>query len=159
MGKKKKKTGSSVIAKNKKAFRDFMLYDRFEAGIVLIGSEVKSVREHKVNFKDSYARIIDDEIFLFNMDIAPYSKARIQNLDPKRTRKLLMHRKEIERLKGKLTDKSLTLVPLNIYLKGNFVKIEIALAKGKTLRDKRRDLQKEESDREIKRALKSIEKR
>jgi len=159
MGNKKGRTGFSLIAKNKKAFRDYDLYEKFEAGIVLVGSEVKSVREHKVNFKDSYARIKDDELFLFNMDIAPYSKARAGDIDPKRTRKLLMHRKEIERLKGKLTDKSLTIVPLSIYLKDNLVKVEIALAKGKSLRDKRRDLQKEESDKEIKRALKSMKRR
>jgi len=156
MKKKKVKTPSPVIAKNKKAFRDYILFERFEAGIVLIGSEVKSVREHKVNFKDSYARIKDDELFLFNMHISPYSKARVQDIDPKRTRKLLLHRREIERLQGKLTDKSLTIIPVSIYLKDYLVKIELALAKGKTLKDKRRDLQREESDKEIKRALKSM---
>jgi len=143
-----------IAAKNKKAFRDFFILDNFEAGIALKGSEVKSIRDHKVNLKDSYARIRDGQLYLYNMHISPYHKSRAEESEPKRTRKLLMHRKEIDRLTGKLTDKSLTLVPLEVYFKNNKVKIDLALAKGKLKRDKRRDLQEKEMQREIKRALK-----
>ncbi len=146
--------GKVVAARNKKAFRDFSILDNFEAGIVLKGSEVKSVREHKVNLKDSYARIRDGQLYLYNMHVSPYHKSRIEELEPKRTRKLLMHRKEIDRLTGKLTDKSLTLVPLEIYFRKNKVKVELALAKGKLKRDKRREIKEKEMQREIKRALK-----
>lgn len=155
--KKKKKKGpysSSLIARNKKAFRDFFIMDTFEAGLELWGSEVKSVRDHKVNLKDSYARIKNGELFLLNMHISPYANSRIEDMDPRRPRKLLMHRREIDRLQGKLTDKSLTLVPLKLYFKKNRAKAEIALAKGKTMRDKRRDIVEKEHSREIKRALK-----
>jgi SsrA-binding protein len=103
-----------LIAQNKKALRDFFILDRFESGIVLMGSEVKSIRENKVNLKDCYARIKDKEIYLYNMHISPYSKGRIEDINPRRTRKLLMHRKEINRIMGKLVDRSLTLVPLKI---------------------------------------------
>ncbi|MDD3776857.1 MAG: SsrA-binding protein SmpB [Actinomycetota bacterium] len=143
-----------LAAKNKKALRDFFILDNFEAGIVLKGSEVKSIREHKINLKDSFARVRDGQLLLYNVHISPYDKARIEEIDPVRTRKLLMHRKEIDRLAGKLTDKSLTLVPLEVYFKDNRVKVELALAKGKVKRDKRRDIQEREMKREINRALK-----
>src|SRR4030042_4360643 len=142
------------IAQNKKALKDFFILDRFEAGIVLMGSEVKSIRENKVNLKDCYARIKDKEIYLYNMHISPYSKSRIEDINPRRTRKLLMHRKEINRITGKLTDRSLTLVPLSIYIIKSLVKIELALVKGKLKRDKRRDIEERESEIEVKRALK-----
>lgn len=144
-----------LIAQNKKALKDFFILDRFESGIVLMGSEVKSIRENKVNLKDCYARIKDKEIYLYNMHISPYSKGRIEDINPRRTRKLLMHRKEINRIMGKLTDRSLTLVPLSIYILKSLVKIELALAKGKLKRDKRRDIEERESEIEVKRALKS----
>lgn len=155
--KKKKKKGSSnsnLIARNKKALSDFFILDSFEAGIELWGSEVKSVRDHRVNLKDSYARIKNSELYLLNMHISPYANSRIEDMDPKRARKLLMHRREIDRIQGKLTDKSLTLVPLKLYFKKNIVKAEIALAKGKNKRDKRKDIIEKEHSREIKRALK-----
>ncbi len=153
MGKQEDK--KILIAQNKKALRDFFILDRFESGIVLMGSEVKSIRENKVNLKDCYARIKDKEIYLYNMHISPYSKGRIEDINPRRTRKLLMHRKEINRITGKLTDRSLTLVPLSIYILKSLVKIELALAKGKLKRDKRRDIEERESKIEVNRALKS----
>jgi SsrA-binding protein len=153
MGKQEDK--KILIAQNKKALKDFFILDRFESGIVLMGSEVKSIRENKVNLKDCYARIKDKEIYLYNMHISPYSKGRIEDINPRRTRKLLMHRKEINRIMGKLTDRSLTLVPLSVYILKSLVKIELALAKGKLKRDKRRDIEERESKIEVKRALKS----
>ena len=122
---------------------------------MLAGSEVKSVREHRVNLKDSYARLKNGEIFLYNMHISPYNKSRVEDTHPTRVRKLLLHRKEIDRLLGKLNDKSLTLVPLSIYIAGSFVKIELALVRGKLKSDKRRDIEKKESELEVKRALKA----
>jgi len=147
-----------LIAQNKKAYKNFFIFDRYEAGIVLMGCEVKSIREHNVNLKDSYGRIKNGELFLHNMHISPYSKSRIEDLSPRRARKLLMHKREINRISGKLIDKSLTLVPLSIYMLKNIVKVEMALAKGKALRDKRKDIEKKESEREIIRALKKFKK-
>ncbi|MDD3818456.1 MAG: SsrA-binding protein SmpB [Actinomycetota bacterium] len=143
-----------IIAQNKKALRDFFILDTYEAGIALEGCEVKSIRDRKVNLKDSYARIKNNQLFLYNMHISPYGNSRVQDINPTRTRKLLMHKKEIDRIAGKLTDRSLTLVPLKIYFKNNKVKVELALAKGKIKRDKRLDIQKKEHEIEIKRALK-----
>ncbi|MBN2073445.1 MAG: SsrA-binding protein SmpB [Actinobacteria bacterium] len=161
MGKKKNKKASKdksyrgIIAQNKKARKDFFILEQWEAGIELHGSEVKSVREHRVNLKDSYARIRKDQLYLFSMHISPYTKSRTEESNPLRTRRLLMHRREIDRIRGKLTDRSLTLVPLSVYFKDNRVKVEIALAKSKTKRDKREDIIKREHDTEIKRALKN----
>ncbi len=155
----KKKNGTkgnaNICARNKKAFYDFFILDSFETGIVLQGSEVKSIREHRLNIKDSYGRINRGELFIYNMHISPYGKSRIEDIDPRRTRKLLLHRRQINKLMGKLTDNSLTLVPLKVYLKRNIVKVGLALAKGKVKRDKRRDIQDKEHDREMKRALKN----
>lgn len=145
-----------IIARNKKALRDFFILDSYEAGIALRGSEVKSIREHKVNLRDSYGRIKEGELLLYNMHISPYSKSRVEDINPKRVRKLLMHRKEIDRIAGKLTDKSLTLVPLSVYAVKSLIKIEIAIAKSKAKRDKRRDIEKREYEREIRRAFKNI---
>ena len=156
--KKKKKQGpggSRLVARNKKALWDFSILDSFEAGIMLWGSEVKSVRDHRVNLKDSYARIRSNELFAYNIHISPYTKSRLEDLDPKRPRKLLMHRKEIDRLQGKLTDRSLTIVVLKMYFSKNVVKVEIALAKGKNKGDKRRDIMDKEHNLEMKRALKN----
>jgi len=146
--------GKIIIAQNKKAYRDFFILDTYEAGIVLEGCEVKSIRNHRINLKDSYSRVKNNQLFLYNMHISPYSNSRISEINPTRVRKLLMHKKEISRIAGKLTDKSLTLVPLKVYIVNNKVKIELALAKGKVKRDKRRDIQKREHEIEIKRALK-----
>jgi len=154
----KKKSGSwedkIIIAQNRKALRDFFILNTYEAGIVLEGCEVKSIRNHRLNLKDSYGRIRNDELLLYNMHISPYSKSRAEDINPTRTRKLLMHRREIVRIAGKLIDRSLTLVPLRVYMIKNKVKVELALAKGKAKRDKRRDLQNREHELEIKRALK-----
>ena len=158
MNRLKKKSGHEenkiIIARNKKALRDFFILNTYEAGIILEGCEVKSIRNHRLNLKDSYGRIRNDELLLYNMHISPYSKSRAEDINPTRTRKLLMHRREIDRMAGKLTDKSLTLVPLRVYMIKNKVKVELALAKGKAKRDKRRDIQNREHELEIKRALK-----
>ena len=158
MKKPKKKSGSEenriIIALNRKAFRDFFILNTYEAGIVLEGCEVKSIRDHRLNLKDSYSRIRDNQLLLYNMHISPYSKSRVEDINPTRTRRLLMHRKEIDKIAGKLTDRSLTLVPLRVYMAKNKVKIELALVKGKARRDKRRDIQDREHKIEIKRALK-----
>jgi SsrA-binding protein len=143
-----------LVAQNKKAMKDFFMLDRYEAGIALMGCEVKSIRENKVNLKDCYARIKNGEIFIYNMHISPYSKSRIADINPKRVRKLLLHRKEINKIAGKLTDKSLTMIPLNIFIVQGLVKVEIATAKSKLKRDKRRDIEERESKIEVKRALK-----
>ncbi|MBU4292421.1 MAG: SsrA-binding protein SmpB [Actinobacteria bacterium] len=143
-----------LVAQNKKAMKDFFMLDRYEAGIALMGCEVKSIRENKVNLKDCYARIKNGEIFIYNMHISPYSKSRIEDVNPKRVRKLLLHRKEINKIAGKLTDKSLTMIPLNIFMVHGLVKVEIATAKSKLKRDKRRDIEERESKIEVKRALK-----
>src|SRR3989304_7247443 len=158
MKKPKKKSGSEenriIIALNRKAFRDFFILNTYEAGIVLEGCEVKSIRDHRLNLKDSYSRIRDNQLLLYNMHISPYNKSRTEDINPTRTRRLLMHRKEIDKIAGKLTDRSLTLVPLRVYMAKNKVKIELALVKGKARRDKRRDIQDREHKIEIKRALK-----
>ena len=158
--KSSKKKGDSeenkiIIAQNKKAFRDFFILNTYEAGIVLEGCEVKSIRDHKLNLKDSYSRIRGNQLLLYNMHISPYSKSRTEDINPTRIRRLLMHRREINKIAGKLTDRSLTLVPLRVYMIKNIVKIELALAKGKVKRDKRRDIQDREHKIEIKRALKN----
>jgi len=153
--KKSPEENKAVVARNKKAFRNFFILGTYEAGIALEGCEVKSVRDHRVNLKDSYARVKGMQLFLYNMHISPYSKGRTEDINSTRTRKLLMRKKEIRKIAGKLTDKSLTLVPLSIYFKKNLVKVELALARGKLKRDKRRDIQDREHEIEIKRALKN----
>jgi SsrA-binding protein len=155
MAESKKKQEKILVSQNKKAFHDFFILDRYEAGIALIGCEVKSIREHKVNLKDSFARIKNGEILVFNMHISPYAKSRTEEINPTRVRKLLLHRREIDKIISKLKDKSITLVPISIYLDRGLVKIELATAKGKLKSDKRQDLEKKESELEIKRALKN----
>lgn len=155
MTKNIKEGNREQVAQNKKAFHDFFILDRYEAGIALIGCEVKSIREHRVNLKDSYAKIKNGEMFLYNMHISPYSKSRLEDINPVRPRKLLLHKREITRINGKMTDKSLTVVPVSIYITGGLVKVEIATAKGKLKSDKRDDLAKKDSNLEVKRALKA----
>jgi SsrA-binding protein len=154
---KKGETGKSkiIIAQNKRALRNFFILDTYEAGMVLEGCEVKSIRSHRVNLRDSYGRIKDGQLFLFHMHVSPYGKSRTEDVNPTRTRKLLMHKREIRKIEQKLIDKSLTMVPLSVYMINNRVKVEIALAKGKAGRDKRRDIQDREHEIEIKRALKN----
>ena len=144
-----------VICHNKQAGFRYELTEKFEAGLVLIGPEVKSLREGKANLKESYAVFKGEELYLLNCHITPYQNARVEELDPKRSRKLLLHKKELERLLGKMNAKGLTLVPTKMYFnERGIAKVEIALAKGKTGRDKRETIKKREADRELRRVLK-----
>jgi SsrA-binding protein len=143
-----------VITKNRKAYHDYFIQETFEAGISLVGTEVKSLREGKANLKDSYALIKDGEAFLLNCHISPYSHGNIQNHDPVRTRKLLFHKKEISKLWGKTSQQGLTLIPLKIYFKNGKAKVEIGLAKGKRQFEKRDSIKAREAKREMERHLK-----
>ena len=142
-----------VISKNRKARHDYDIEETYEVGIVLTGTEVKSVRNAKVNLKDSYARIENGEIFLYNMHISPYEQGNRFNHEPLRIRKLLMHKMEILRLYGKIKEKGYALIPLKIYLTKGLVKIEMGLARGKKLYDKRRDIAERDSKREMERVF------
>src|ERR687895_1342647 len=153
MARKKRKAAPDDIASNRQAAYRYHLLERWEAGIALQGTEVKSLREGAVQLKDAYASVRDGEVWLQNMHIAPYPPAARDNHDPERPRKLLMHRREIERLIGKTAERGLTLVPTRIYFKGPRAKVELALAKGKDAFDKRRDLKAKDQRREIDRAL------
>jgi SsrA-binding protein len=156
MTKDRKEDDKNIVTQNKKAFHDYFILERYEAGVMLKGNEVKSLREHKANLKDSYARIKNDELFLYNMHISPYSKSRIDETQPNRVRKLLMHKNQIRKLAGKLNDKSTTLVPLSIYFINHLAKVELALVKAKLKCDKREDLEKKAQEREIQRTLKNF---
>ena len=144
-----------VICQNRKAYHDYHIEETFEAGIALSGTEVKSLREGKANVKDSYVIIKDHEVFLLNCHISHYSHGNIMNHDPMRTRKLLLHRKEINRLWGKTAMRGFTLIPLKIYFKGPVAKVEIALARGKKLFEKRETIKEKDARREIARAIRS----
>jgi SsrA-binding protein len=146
-----------IVATNRKAFHNFSIEERFEAGIVLKGSEVKSLRNGNVSLKESYALVERGEVYLYNMHIAPYEKASAYSPDPKRKRKLLLHKWEIKRLIGKVRERGYTLVPLKVYFKGPFAKIELGLAKGKKKYDRRRELAEKAEERELERALKERE--
>ena len=148
-----------VIANNKKAYHDYFIEDKYEAGIELFGTEVKSVRQGSVNLKDSWINIKDGEAFIMGMHISPYEKGNIFNRDPFRVRKLLLHKKEINKLFGKIKQDGLTLVPLSLYYKGPRVKVELGLCKGKKLYDKRDDAAKRDAKRNIDRAMKDFNKR
>jgi len=147
-----------VISTNRKARHDYHIEETYEAGIVLTGTEVKSVRNTRVNLKDSYARVDNGEIFLYNMHISPYEQGNRFNHEPMRVRKLLMHKAEIGRLAGKTQEKGYSLIPLKVYLKKGLVKIELGLAKGKKLYDKRRDIAERDSKREMERAFRDKQK-
>ena len=138
------KTSIKLIANNKKAYHDFFIEDTFEAGISLHGTEVKSLRMGKCSIKEAFVRIENGEVFVYGMHISPYEKGNIFNKDPLRVKKLLMHRYEINKLMGKIKEKGLTLVPLKVYFKGSLVKVEIGLARGKKLYDKREDIAKKD---------------
>ena len=144
-----------VICQNRKAYHDFHIEETLEVGIALSGTEVKSLREGKANVKDSYVIIKDNEVSLLNCHISPYSHGNIMNHDPLRTRKLLLHRKEINKLWGKTAMRGFTLIPLKIYFKGPYAKIEIALARGKKLFEKRETIKEKDARREIARAIRS----
>jgi SsrA-binding protein len=152
---KDKDKGEKVVATNRKAFHDYHIEDRFEAGIMLRGTEVKSLREGLVNLRDSYASVNHGEVFLHNCHINPYSHGNIMNHEPLRTRKLLLHQKEIIQLIGKTQQKGLTLIPLRIYFtpRGH-AKVELALAKGKKQYDRRETIKEREAGREVERAMK-----
>jgi len=150
-----KKTGHKIIALNKKARHDYFVDDTYEAGIELFGTEVKSLREGRVNLKDSYCRIIDGEMYAIGVHISPYEKGNIYNKDPLRLKKLLMHRKEINKLFGLISRDSYTLVPLSLYFSGSRVKMEVGLCRGKKLYDKRESDAKREAGREIERYSKN----
>lgn len=146
-----------ILAQNKKAYHDYFIEDTFEAGIVLQGTEIKSVRKGSANLKDSFIRIKNDEAFLENMHIAPYEQGNIFNHEPLRTRKLLLHKKEILKLAKEVKEGGYTIVPTKLYFdRGSKVKVEIALAKGKKLFDKRQSLKEKDAKRDIEKALKNI---
>ncbi|MCP9455454.1 MAG: SsrA-binding protein SmpB [Nitrospira sp.] len=146
----------AVITTNRKAYHDYLVEEKFEAGIVLTGTEVKSLRDGRANLQDSYASIKNGEVYLYHCHISPYRHGNIMNHDPTRTRKLLLHRKEIDKLLGKTQQKGLTLVPLRMYFtpRGK-VKVELGLARGKKLHDRRESIKKREAGREVERAIKA----
>ena len=151
--------GIKIIATNKKAYFDYFIDETYEAGVELLGSEVKSVRLGHVNLKDGYCVIKDGEIFMINVHISPYEKGSFFNADPRRMRKLLLRKTEINRLRGKVEQKGFTLVPTKIYFKRGLIKIEVGLARGKELHDKRKTIAERDSKRQIERTLKEYNSR
>ena len=143
-----------LIANNKKAYHDYFIEEKYEAGISLAGTEVKSLRMGRCSIKEAFIRIEHDEVFVYNMHISPYEKGNIFNKDPLRGRKLLLHRQEIRKIQGHITQKGYTIVPLSVYFSGSLVKVEIGLAKGKKLYDKRQDIAKKDQRREAERKFK-----
>lgn len=148
---------TKLITQNRKARHDFFILETFEAGIALMGTEVKSLRDGRVNLKDSYARILNGELWLIGTHISPYPQGNIFNHEPERSRKLLMHAREIEKLRRSVEEKGLTLVPLSLYFKEGRVKVEIGIAKGKHSYDKREDTAEREAKREMDRAIKKMQ--
>ena len=148
------KVSKKIIANNKKAFYDYFIEDKYEAGIELVGTEVKSLRMGKCSIKEAFVRIQKGEVFIYGMHISPYEKGNIFNRDPLRARKLLLHRYEIRKIEGQIAQKGYTLVPLNVYLKGSLMKVEIGLAKGKKQYDKRQDIAKKDQRREAEKQFK-----
>ena len=148
------KSNDKMIANNKKAYHDYFILDKIETGIALHGTEVKSLRMGKCSIKESFIRIENGEVFIYGMHISPYEKGNIFNKDPLRVRKLLLHKKEIDKMFGKMKEQGITLVPLQVYFKGSLVKMEIGVAKGKKLYDKRDDIAKKDQKREAQREFK-----
>ena len=146
--------GIRMVANNKKAYHDYFIEDKYEAGAALAGTEVKSLRMGKCSIKESFVRIEKGEVFIYGMHITPYEKGNIFNKDPLRVKKLLLHREEIRKIERKIAEKGFTLVPLQVYFKGSLVKVEIGVAKGKKLYDKRQDIAKKDQKREAQRELK-----
>jgi len=144
-----------IVAQNRKAYHDYFIEETLEAGMVLTGTEVKSLRDAKANLMDSYVLIKDNEVFLFNCHISPYTHGNIMNHDPVRTRKLLLHKKELAKLQAKAAQKGYSVIPLKLYFKDGRAKAEIGLAKGKKQYEKRETIKKKEADREIQRAMRS----
>jgi len=153
--KTERELAQSSIAENRKAHHDFHLLESFEAGIVLVGTEVKAIREGRVNLRDSFARVEAGEIFLYNVNISPYSHRGYADHEPLRRRKLLLHREEIRKLIGKTVERGMTLVPTRLYFKNGRVKVSVSLAKGKKEFDKRETIKRRETDRETRAAVKS----
>ena len=149
-----KEKGTRLIANNKKAYHDYFVEDTYEAGIALAGTEVKSLRQGKCSIKESFIRIEKGEVFIYGMHVTPYEKGNIFNKDPLRVKKLLLHKYEINKMAGKIAEKGYTLVPLQVYFRGSLVKVEIGLAKGKKLYDKRQDIAKKDQKREAEREFK-----
>ena len=151
----KKQSGEKIIAQNKTARLNYFIDDTYEAGIALVGTEVKALREGKANLKDSYALVQDGEVFVHDMHISPYSYGNRENHNPLRIRKLLMHKREIRRLYGKSQERGLALIPLRMYFKNGKVKVEIGVGRGKKLYDKREDIKLKEDRRAIERGLRA----
>lgn len=149
-----KEKGSRLITNNKKAYHDYFIEETYEAGIALHGTEVKSLRMGKCSIKESFVRIENEEVYIYGMHISPYEKGNIFNRDPLRVKKLLLHKSEIRKMKGKIAEKGYTLVPLKVYFNRSLVKVEIGLAKGKKLYDKRQDIAKKDQRREAERDFK-----
>ena len=147
--------GKKIISTNRKAFHEYHIFDKFNAGMVLTGTEIKSIRKGAINLKDSFVKVDDAEVFLYNCHISPYEQGNRYNHEEKRTRKLLLNKREIDKLIGRIKKDGYAIVPLEIYLENGWAKIEIALAKGKKLYDKRDDLAKKAQARDIDRAVKS----
>ena len=144
-----------IVAKNPTARHNYTIEDTYEAGIVLTGTEIKSIRNGKVNLKDSYANIKNGELFIYGMHISPYEHGNIYNKDPLRTRKLLLNRREINKLTGLVKQKGVSLVPISLYFSGNFLKVELGVGKGKKLYDKRRDIAKKDAEMRMRKALRA----
>ncbi|MCC7242495.1 MAG: SsrA-binding protein SmpB [Acidobacteria bacterium] len=154
MGRHPDEAGETLIADNRKAFHDFHILETFEAGIALLGTEVKGIREGRANLRDAYARVEQGEVWLYNVHINPYTHRGYVDHDPRRKRRLLLHRQEIRKLIGKTVEKGLTLVPTKLYFKNGRVKVALALAKGKQAHDKRETIRRREVDRETRAAVK-----
>jgi len=152
--KTEREKAQSNIAENRKAFHDYHLLETFEAGMVLLGTEVKAIREGRVNLRDSFARVEDGEVYLYNVNISPYSHRGYADHEPLRRRKLLLHRHEILKLIGQTIEKGMTLVPVRMYFKNGRVKVAVSLAKGKKEYDKRETIKRRETDRETRAAIK-----
>lgn len=150
----KEKDSVKLIAQNKKAYHDYFIEETFQAGIALAGTEVKSMRQGKCSLKESFIRIENGEALIYNMNISPYEQGNIFNKEPMRTRKLLLHRREINKLFGAVTKEGYTIVPLKVYLRGSYVKVDIGLAKGKKNYDKRDDIAKKDQRREAEKEFK-----
>ena len=149
------KEAFKLIANNKKAYHDYFIDEKYECGIELFGTEVKSIRMGKCSIKEAFVRIENGQVYIYGMHTSPYEKGNIFNKDPLRQRKLLMHRREIDKLLSKIKEKGFTLVPLQVYFKGSLVKVEIGLARGKKLYDKRDDIAKKDAKREMERSFKA----
>jgi SsrA-binding protein len=150
-----KKAADRLVADNRKAFHDYHILETFEAGVVLQGTEVKSIRDGRVNLRDSYARVEGDEVFVYNIHISAYTHRGYADHEPTRRRKLLLHRQEIRKLIGKTVERGMTLVPVRLYFKNNRVKVAVSLAKGKQAHDKREAIKRRETDRETRAAVKA----